>query len=374
MLDHEKHMRMCIDLALKAEGRTAPNPMVGSVIVDDSGVVIASGYHRQAGQKHAETEAVSAAGEKARGKTLYVNLEPCSHVGRQGPCSKALIAAGIKRVVIGSPDPNPKVNGQGVQELKEHGIEVIENVLVEQCNHLNRAFFKYIKTGRPWLILKMASTLDGRIADHELASRWISGPQARAHVQHLRNSCDGVLIGSTTAEADDPSLTVKDVEGGRNPKRFALNSNLTLNATAKLVALAQEDEQTWIFCSEEAHAAKAGDLPPQVKLLPVKRDGEGLSLPEVMDKLGQLELLTILCEGGGKLAGALIDQELVDEIHWIIAPKLLVSNQARVALFSRQPRLLKDVLELNDPLVNKLGDDILVIGYLKSALPSRLRG
>jgi diaminohydroxyphosphoribosylaminopyrimidine deaminase / 5-amino-6-(5-phosphoribosylamino)uracil reductase len=365
MLEHPKYMHQCLNLAVRAAGRTAPNPLVGAVVVDDSGNVIASGFHKKAGEAHAEIEALNQAGEQAKGKTLYVNLEPCCHHGRTPPCTDSVIASGVKRVVYGMSDPNPKVAGGGIKALQEAGIEVIGGVLANESKMLNRAFIKWVTHKQPWIILKMASTLDGKIADRMGGSRWVSGEEARRHVHHLRNSCDGVMVGGRTVEIDNPELTVRDIPDGRNPLRIIIDTSLKTRPDAKVCRLSESDSKTVIFAraEESANTSKYSD---KVKLVATARAGDHLDLQEVMRRLAMMNLLSVLCEGGASLAGALLDQNLVDEVHWIVALKLIGDVEAKQSLAGTAGRLIQESLPLQNPQVQTLGRDLLIRGFLRS--------
>lgn len=334
-------------------------------MVNDSGVVIASGFHKMAGQAHAEVEALNEAGEQARGQTLYVNLEPCCHHGRTPPCTERVIASGVKRVVYGMSDPNPKVAGGGIKALQDAGIEVVPGILADESRMLNRAFIKWVTTKQPWVILKMAATLDGKIADRLGGSRWVSGEEARRHVHHLRNSCDGVMVGGTTVKHDDPELTVRDIPDGRNPLRIIIDTSLKTRPDSKVCKQSEEDSKTVIFARAE-EATKASIFSDKVKLVATAKSGDHLDLQEVMRRLAMMNLLSVLCEGGATLAGSLLDQKLVDEVHWIMALKLLGDPQAKESLAGSAGRLINEAVPLQNPQVQTLGRDLLIRGFLRS--------
>lgn len=370
-----KMMRRCIELASQASGRSSPNPLVGAVLVDDGGNVIAEGYHEKAGQAHAEVLALETAAGEAAGATLYVNLEPCSHFGRTPPCADRVIASGVKRVVIGMQDPNPQVNGQGSAKLAAAGIEVAYSSLKSECEELNRAFKKHITTGLPWLALKIAATLDGRIADRNGKSRWISGPESRQFVQELRNTYDCVLVGAETAVTDDPMLNVRGIENGRDPHRAVLDSRLRCLPSARIFQH-QENSQSWtaVFCLPQ-YLSKAQNYGERVQLIPVNSDSAansveqaldqssksktGLDLKQVLSWLGSRGVLSVLCEGGGRLAASLLEQALVDELIWIIAPKLLIDASAKQALQGSSLVEIQDALLIENGKFGQLGSDLL---------------
>ncbi len=362
----EQMMRRCIELAKQAEGRTSPNPLVGSVVVDQNKNIIGEGYHMKAGLAHAEVLALNQAGALAKGATLYVNLEPCSHFGRTPPCADKVIESGISRVVIGMQDPNPKVCGAGIAKLKNAGIAVETTNLEADCLELNRAFVKRIKTGLPWLALKMASTLDGRIADRYGKSRWISGAESRNFVQHLRNTYDCVMIGGKTAVLDDPELTVRELPSGRNPHRAVIDPSLQISASSRLCNLATNDSSWTVIFSHGEKIESRNEFPEAVKLIdPNSSKSDKSFIKNALLWLAEQGLNSVLCEGGGRLAAALLDEQLIDEIYWILAPKFFNDSEACPSLNSSIPRNIIDCPELKEISYTQLGKDILVKGKLK---------
>lgn len=357
-----RYMSRCLELALLREGRTAPNPVVGSVVLNSDGILVGEGYHEAAGKPHAEVNALDAAGEQARGGTLYVNLEPCSHFGRTPPCSQRVIESGVKRVVIGMLDPNPLAAG-GISALRQHGISVHTGVLEEQCQWANRAFVSRIKSGRPWLSLKMATTLDGRIADRNGQSRWITNTRARQYVHELRNRYDCVMIGAATALFDDPQLTVRDVDQGRNPVRVVIDPQLGISPNARLC---DSNARTLIFHAPSALQKEMAQFPDSVELMAANENNSRLDLADVLKQLGNLGFNSVLCEGGGQLAGSLLQAGLVDEVHWFIAPKFLVDVQSKLAASSPDERLLPQAPSLQNVEIYALDDNTLIRGTLQS--------
>ena len=377
----EELMRECLALASRAEGRTAPNPMVGSVVLDKAGNIVGRGYHHRRGQAHAEVNALNEAGEKARGGTIYVNLEPCCHHGKTPPCTDKVIASGVKKVVAGMIDPNPVVGGGGIKALQEAGIEVVSGVLQKDCAHLNRGFIKRIKTGMPWVCLKLATTLDAKIADRHGGSRWITGAEARHFVHQMRNTFDAVLVGTNTALIDNPSLNVRDIENSRDPVKVLIDKDLKVSFEAKLYTH-KTDARTLVITRDDLSERKLADLPlveligvpyvvskpqPSNSLIaagiPLRREEDKpqdvvhLDLKAALAQLVKRGINTVLCEGGGNLAGNLIDADLVDEIIWIVAPKLLHDPLAVPALGGRARRL-EDAVELHEVSIKPLGADI----------------
>lgn len=346
-------MREALVEARKGLGLTAPNPPVGAVVVNGGGIV-GRGFHRKAGRPHAEPEALADAGERARGADLYVTLEPCSTRGKTPPCTEAILAAGVRRVVIGCEDPNPAHAGRAANLLETAGVGVASGVLEEECRELIRAFARVQRSGRPYLTLKLACSLDGRIADSRGRSKWITGPASRERVRALRREADAILVGTETVRLDDPSLTPRPPEG-RAPLRIVPDRRGTLSLDSK------------VFCDE--HAARTlcllgPDAPGERRRKLEARGARWLEAPVVGERLewtGTLERLAaggvqhILCEGGGWLAGALTAAELVDEIHWIAAPKLL-GSAARPAV--QGDWLLDRAPEFTLRGVDILGDDV----------------
>ncbi|MCB9730411.1 MAG: bifunctional diaminohydroxyphosphoribosylaminopyrimidine deaminase/5-amino-6-(5-phosphoribosylamino)uracil reductase RibD [Deltaproteobacteria bacterium] len=358
-------MRLALDEAERGRGTTSPNPMVGAVIVRD-GAILATGFHARAGGPHAEVVALEAAGEAARGATMFVTLEPCCHTGRTGPCTEALLAAGIARVVVGAMDPNPRVAGGGVARLRAAGVEVETGLLAEQCEAQNEAFRRWIVSGRPFVTLKLAQSLDGRIAARSGDSRWVSGEAARAEVHALRAESDAVMVGSGTALADDPRLTVRDAPApGGQPLRVLVDGALRVplgarlfegTAEAGLVVATREPAD-----GPEALARRAAGA--EVLSLPGRGAAAGrVALDALMDALGSRAarpVTSLLVEGGGALAGALIAGDLVDALRLYVAPLLIggdgVPSVGALGLdaVAAAPRFSIDA-------VRRVGDDVCI--------------
>lgn len=360
------HMKTCLALAARAEGRTAPNPMVGALVLNSGGLVVGEGFHARAGLAHAEVMAFEEAAEACRGGTLYVNLEPCAHHGKTPPCIDSVIASGVERVVAGMVDPNPRVAGKGIAALKAAGLSVEVGVLEEQCRWLNRGFIKKMTEGLPWLCLKLATTLDGKIADRTGSSRWISGAQARQHVHRLRNSYDCVLVGGATAVCDDPELNVRDIADSRDPIRAVIDPDLKVSPGSRLC---QQDTggRTVIFCLDEAKTRRGKDFPSHVQVVPIENDSarEGhLNLASALRWLASDGALTVLCEGGGRLSAGLLTSGLVDEIQWIVSAKILGDAEAVPAVAPMGAVLLDQSKKLQKVTFQPLGQDVLVCGHL----------
>jgi len=333
-------MRRSLDLAQKAWGLTSPNPMVGCTIVKD-GELVGEGYHHKAGEAHAEVNAIADAGSFAHGAIAYVTLEPCSTTGRTGPCTQALINAGIVKVVIGSLDPNPDHAGRGVRILEDAGIEVVVGILESECLQMNEAFFKWISQNKPFVILKMAMTLDGKIATKDGQSQWITGPVARERVQKLRQWSDAIMVGGETVRSDRPSLTVRNVEDWPcQPKRIVASKSLTESDAAALVPPGNE---------------------PMVVSASTKEEWEHILLD-----LGSMDVTSLLIEGGGELAASALQAGVVDKVEFHIAAKILGGKDSRTVIGGVNPSNLSESLMLEDVSTFKLGDDIAVTGYISS--------
>lgn len=327
-------MELALEEARKGLGRTAPNPAVGAVVVQD-GTVVGRGYHKKAGTPHAEVNAIQDAGEKARGGTIYVTLEPCNHSGRTPPCTQAILRAGLRQVIIGAMDPNPRVVGGGAAFLRGQGVDVVTGVLEEQCQDIIRSFVKHSSSGLPWVIMKAGLSLDGKIAFEAGKGGMVTGPESSRAVHLLRDQVDAILVGVGTALIDDPSLTTRIAEkhDARDPLRLVVDTHLRLRPQAKM--LRQESAaQTWIFCGEQAPAEReqvlleAGAV---VHRLPI-REGGRLDLHSLLAFIGEQALCSLLVEGGSTVHGAFWSQGLVDELRLYYAPYFIGDNG--VALLS----------------------------------------
>lgn len=317
------YMRAALSLARRGLGRVWPNPAVGCVIVHGDRVV-GRGWTQPGGRPHAETEALGRAGSLARGATAYVSLEPCSHHGRTPPCAGALVEAGVARVVLALHDPDPRVSGRGAARLREAGIAVTEGVCEAEARDLNAGFFMRVREGRPLVTLKLASTLDGRIATAGGESQWITGDTARAHGHRLRAEHDAVMVGLNTAQADDPALTCR-LPGlvGRSPVRVVMDSHLRLPLSSRLV-VGSADVPTWVICRDDNDASRIADYRSRgVDVLTVPASDEGVDVTAGLATLARRGVTRVLVEGGGRLAASLAKRGLVDRLVWFRAPRLL---------------------------------------------------
>lgn len=364
---HDRQMmRQALSLARRGVGRTAPNPAVGCVIVKD-GVVVGEGWHRKAGTPHAEVHALREAGEAARGADVFVTLEPCSHHGRTPPCADALVDAGVARVVAGMVDPNPKVSGRGLARLRTAGVRVETGLLEEECRRLNEPFIKHVTTGRPFVILKCAMTLDGKIATSHGDSKWITNDKSRAYVHRLRGMVDAVMVGSGTVAADDPLLTCR-VGRGKNPLRVVVDSSLRTPLHAQVVT--DRAAGTIIATVQSADEEKADALRAAgAKVLTCQADDRWVDLDDLLVRLGTRGIQSVLLEGGGTLAGEALRRKLIDRFLFFYAPKL-VGGTGKGPFAGDGVRLIADAVPLKQVSMRRFGSDMLVEAYPEdSCLP-----
>lgn len=361
-LTDEEYMQRALALAMKAEGDTSPNPMVGCVIVDDEGNIVGEGYHHKAGQPHAEVNALAEAKNLAQGATAYVTLEPCAHYGRTGPCCVALARAGIKKVVVACTDPNPKVAGQGIAYLRLQGVEVVTGVCEKEALRLNERFFAWITKQRPFITLKYAMTLDGKIAAANGDSKWITGEAARTLAHRLRKQHDAVLVGIGTVLEDDPELTTRMVQG-KNPVRVVLDSKLRISLMATVLNPAAE---TIIFTSTEADEDKANALNalPNVEVVRLPLVSGKLPIAQVVRVLAERGLTSLLVEGGSEVHGAFYDAGLADRVYAFIAPKIIGGKNALTPVGGNGSEFIAEGWLLEEVEVRKLGTDIMVTGLV----------
>lgn len=369
---NEKYMRMAIELAKRGAGAVNPNPMVGAVVVKN-GEVIGRGYHKFFGGPHAEVYALEEAGEKAEGATIYVTLEPCSHYGKTPPCAKKIIDMGIKKCFIGSSDPNPKVAGRGVAMLKETGIEVVENVLKEECDEVNQVFFKYIKTKIPYLFVKCGITLDGKIALSNGISKWITNSIAREKVQYYRNKFMGIMVGINTVLTDNPSLTAR-IENGVNPFRIIVDPNLQIDENFKVVKN-NEDGKTMIITSqknlftEDAENTeiqiKQKRLAEENKVKFIFIDGEKFSFRKMLEEIGKAGIDSVLLEGGETLISLAFEENAIDGGEIFIANKILGDSSAKPFISGFVREKMEEAVQLTNVRNNIYGENVGMEFYFK---------
>ena len=369
---NEKYMRMAIELAKKGAGAVNPNPMVGAVVVKN-GEVIGRGHHKFFGGPHAEVYALEEAGEKAEGATIYVTLEPCSHYGKTPPCAKKIIDMGIKKCFIGSSDPNPKVAGKGVAMLKEAGIEVVENVLKEECDEVNQVFFKYIKTKIPYLFVKCGITLDGKIALSNGISKWITNSIAREKVQYYRNKFMGIMVGINTVLTDNPSLTAR-IENGVNPFRIIVDPHLKIDENCKVVKN-NEDEKTVIITSQKnlftedtentEIQIKQKRLSEENKVKFIFIDGEKFSFRKMLEEIGKTGIDSILLEGGETLISLAFEENAIDGGEIFIANKILGDSRAKPFISGFVREKMEEAVQLTNVRNNIYGENVGMEFYFK---------
>lgn len=364
-MDDRQYMELALELAARARGRTSPNPMVGAVVVRD-GAIIGRGFHPRAGEPHAEIFALTAAGENARGATMYVSLEPCCHRGRTGPCTEALIRAGVHRVVVAMRDPNPEVGGKGIARLRAAGIEVAEGVLEQKARRLNEVFVKYMTRRLPFVVLKAAVSLDGKIAAHTGDSRWITGVEARAYGHRLRDTYDAILVGAGTVRKDDPSLTTRLPGGGRDPVRVVLDSRGTMPPGAKMLRQ-HSGADTIVAVTAQAGESARRALREVGALVIEAGPGPRVDLPLLMRELARREITSILVEGGGEVHASFIKEGLPDKLVWFIAPKIIGGRAAPGPVGGTGISRMAEAPLLVETTVRQLGRDFCIEGYLAPA-------
>ena len=367
MQKKEEYMRRALELARKGEGHTSPNPMVGCVVVKD-GRIISEGYHEKYGEFHAERNALTRCTEDTAGADLYVTLEPCCHQGKTPPCTDIIIEKKIARVFVGSMDSNPLVAGKGVQILRDHGIYVETGILDAECRKLNEVFYHYIAKKTPFVVMKYAMTLDGKIACATGDSKWVTGEIARTQVHRMRGRYRGIMVGIGTVLADDPMLNCR-VEGGVDPVRIICDSNLRTPTESQIVKTAS-DIETIVACSQEALESER----KQEKIRRLKEAGiqiigtegaHGVNLVELMKKLGGQNIDSILLEGGGTLNASALEDGIVNKVYAYIAGKLIGGMDARSPVEGMGIDRMADAITLQNVEIEKLGDDFCIVGYVK---------
>lgn len=357
-------MKIALRLAARGAGLVSPNPMVGAVVVQ-GGEVVGRGWHRCYGEPHAEVMALRAAGDRARGATLYVTLEPCNHHGQTPPCTEAILAAGVSRVIAATADPNRKVSGGGAEFLRARGVQVEMGLLGEEARRLNEAWLAWEKRERPFVLAKAACSLDGKIATRSGDSQWLTGPEARALGHRLRHECDAILVGVGTVLADDPQLTARlPRRRTKDPIRLILDSRLRLPTTARVLH-PESSAPTWIVTTAAAPPDKIKaleDLGASVLVMPDDRGRVGLE--PLMLELGCRQVQSLLVEGGAEVLGAFFDHHLVDKFYFFFAPKFLGGQQALSVIGGAGVDRLAKAHQARDLTLRRLGPDLLVSGYL----------
>ena len=363
----ETFMKMALALAEKGWGWTSPNPMVGAVVVKD-GVVVGRGFHRKVGGPHAEVNALNDAGPRARAATLYVTLEPCNHAGRTPPCTEAVLRSGVNRVVVAMTDPNPHVTGGGIERLKGQGIEVVTGVCETESRKLNEAFVKHVTTGTPFVMMKTAGTLDGRIATRTGDSKWITNVRSRAFVHRLRHRADAIMVGVGTVRTDDPRLTTRLEDGeGADPLRIVLDTHLSMPSHAKLLHLTSASD-TLIVANPPVDEKKRMRLEHAgANVLIMDEPGAGIDLKALLKALGRMKVTSLLIEGGSRVNGSALRSGIVDKVYMFFAPKLCGGDDGVPICSGTGPERMDQSIRLDRISVRRFDDDVMIEGYIKQA-------
>jgi len=358
-------MEIALDLALQGEGFTSPNPMVGAVVVKD-GKIVGTGYHEGAGKPHAEVNAINNAGKLADGATLYVTLEPCNHTGRTPPCTRKILETGIRRVVMAMADPNADVIGGGAEFLKQNGVEITTGIGQDRARKLNEAFIKYIRTKQPFVILKCAATLDGRIATRTGDSKWITGEMAREYVHRLRHAVDAIMVGINTVQTDNPSLTTRLKHGeGKDPVRIILDSCLAISPDARVLRQDSTSETILVTGTVDNPTKKAilDDLNARIIETPLKN---GLvDLDRLLQILGSMGIISLLIEGGSRVLASAFRSGIVDKVLFFYAPKILGGDDGVPICSGPSPKSMDQAIRIKDITVHRFGDDVMIEGYIR---------
>lgn len=350
-------LKETLKLAKRGIGWTYPNPMVGGVLVKN-GKIVGRGYHHQVGNDHAEIVALKSAKETTKGSTLYVNLEPCSHYGRTPPCVETIIKSGITRVVCSTADPNPQVNGQGIKILKNAGIEVQVGTLESGARKLNDAYFTYHKKKRPFIALKFAASLDGKIATKTSDSKWITNKKSREFARELRSYYQSILVGVNTVIRDDPHLGIR-IKGKRDPLRIILDSQLKIPLSSQVL----RNQNVLVATTQRADRNKL-ERSTNLGISTIVFDGDEISLNDLLSELRRREIISILVEGGGKILGSFLDERLVDKVYAFHAPILIGGEKSVPAIGGNGVTTLKEVIKLKNVSFKRFGDNMLTIGYV----------
>jgi diaminohydroxyphosphoribosylaminopyrimidine deaminase/5-amino-6-(5-phosphoribosylamino)uracil reductase len=363
-MTEEGYMRRALALAKRGMGTTSPNPMVGAIVVK-GGKIVGEGYHHKAGEEHAEILALNKAGQHARGGTLILNLEPCSHAGKTPPCVNSVIRAGIRKVVMAMEDPNPLVNGKGVALLRKAGIDVKVGLLAREARVLNEAFIAYMEKKRPFFIMKAAASLDGKIATRIGESKWITNEESRAYANQMRSVMDGIMVGINTVILDNPLLLPRVAKPKRYPVRIVLDSKLRIPLSCELVKTGSK-YKTLIFTLPDSRQEKESRLKSMgVEVVHVAEGENGrVSLKGICDELRKREIVSVLVEGGGELNSSFIQEGLIDKVVLFYAPKLIGGKNASSLVGGKGIDFLKDACRIDIFSVRKLKEDICVEGYV----------
>ena len=358
------YMEMALLLAERGRGFVSPNPMVGAVVVKD-GKVVGKGWHQKYGEAHAEVNAINDAGDLARGADIYVTLEPCNHTGKTPPCTEKILSAGIRKVFSAMNDPNPSVKGGGNDYLRSRGLEVFTGLCEKEARKQNEVFVKYISTGKPFVLVKCASTLDGRTATRTGDSKWITNEESRRHVHELRHAYDSIMVGIGTVKADNPQLTSR-LEGisAKDPVRVILDPSLDIDSDANVFS-PDSGSGTIIICSESAPEEKADILASGSTMVIRVSDKKGLlDLEEVMQRLGEMRITSVLVEGGSSIIASSFSAGIVDKVNFFYAPAILGGDDGFPVCRGKGPEFMKDAIRLRDVSVHNFGNDVMIEGYI----------
>ncbi len=360
-MNHEYYMKLAINLAMKAKGKTSPNPYVGALVVK-KGKIIGRGYHAKAGLAHAEVMALDEAGDKAQGATLYVTLEPCAHFGRTPPCTGRVVNSGVKEVIIGMQDPNPLNNGRGINILRQHGIKVEVGFLGEELKKLNEVFLKYIIKRMPFVTVKVAQSLDGRIATRTGDSKWITTDASRSVAHRMRQDYDAIMVGVNTILRDNPKLDAWFAK--QQPTKIVVDSQLSTPADANIFSGSSKVIIVTLPIEPGRETENRSILAQKATILEVREKAGQINLRDMLKKLAQMEITNILVEGGGTLNGALFDEGLVDKFQFFISPKVIGGKDALGAIMGRGVAHMDKVAKLKDIKSRRIDKDFLIEGYV----------
>ncbi len=371
-MDDAFYMKMALDLARRGIGYTSPNPMVGAVVVKD-GRVVGTGWHQVPGGPHAEVYAIDDAGPNAKDADLYVTLEPCNHYGKTPPCTEKIIAAGIRRVVMAMKDPNPDVAGGGAKRLAQAGIEVISGICEKEAQRLIEFFTKYVTTKRPFVILKIAATLDGRIATRTGDSKWVTGEASRKYVHELRHAVDAVMVGVNTVKTDNPRLTTR-LEGktGKDPKRIILDTRLSIPEHAKVLRHPCPSDTIIVAGDDVSHEKIERLEKTGARIVVAKTTHQGIDLKDLMACLGKMWITSLMIEGGSRVAASALQAGIVDKICFFYAPKILGGDDGYPILSGPGPEKMQQSIAVKDIAIHRFDEDVMVEGYIPTNEPQSL--
>ncbi|MFH1458338.1 MAG: bifunctional diaminohydroxyphosphoribosylaminopyrimidine deaminase/5-amino-6-(5-phosphoribosylamino)uracil reductase RibD [Candidatus Omnitrophota bacterium] len=360
--NHEYYMNIAMKLALKAKGRTSPNPMVGAVVVKN-GKIIGKGFHQKCGMSHAEAVALDKAGELSKDATLYVTLEPCTHFGRTPPCVDRIIKSGLKEVIVGMVDPNPLNNGKGIHIIKQHKIKVHAGVLEDKLRKLNEAFIKYILKRMPFVTVKVAESIDGKIATSRGDSKWITSDKSRSVAHRLRQDYDAIMVGVNTVLRDNPKLDAWF--SSKQPIKIIVDSRLSTPQNANIFATKKQVIIVTLSSRPGQETENRKMLSEKARILEVKEKEGQVNLKDMMKKLAQLEIMSVLVEGGGTLIGSLFDEGLVDKALFFISPKIIGGKEAISSVMGKGVERIDKIIKLKDVRWRRSGEDFLIEGHVK---------